>query len=135
MPHPIVLVVLLGAAVGFLGGLLGKGGSALATPFLVALGIPPMVALAAPLPATVPGTLLAADRYRRAGLIERGHRHLVAAATAAAAAAEELALVGLRVANARAAGIERTLEGAVVVVVLTEVEGAGGGRGRDQRGQ
>lgn len=71
MPHPLVLVVLLGAAIGFLGGLLGKGGSALATPFLVALGIPPMVALAAPLPATVPGTLLAADRYRRAGLIDR----------------------------------------------------------------
>jgi uncharacterized membrane protein YfcA len=71
VPHPIPLVVLLGAAIGFLGGLLGKGGSALATPFLVALGIPPMVALAAPLPATVPGTLLAADRYRRRGLIDR----------------------------------------------------------------
>jgi uncharacterized membrane protein YfcA len=67
----ILPVVLLGAAIGFLGGLLGKGGSALATPFLVALGVPPMVALAAPLPATVPGTLLAADRYRRQGLIDR----------------------------------------------------------------
>ncbi len=67
----LVLVVLLGAAIGFLGGLLGKGGSALATPFLVALGVPPMVALAAPLPATVPGTLLAADRYRREGLVDR----------------------------------------------------------------
>ena len=71
MRPTLVLVVLLGAAIGFLGGLLGKGGSALATPFLVALGVPPMVALAAPLPATVPGTLLAADRYRRAGLVDR----------------------------------------------------------------
>jgi uncharacterized membrane protein YfcA len=67
----VVLIVLLGAAIGFLGGLLGKGGSALATPFLVAIGVPPMVALAAPLPATVPGTLLAADRYRRQGFVDR----------------------------------------------------------------
>ncbi|MBX3287059.1 MAG: sulfite exporter TauE/SafE family protein [Acidimicrobiales bacterium] len=69
--HPLVLIVLLGAAIGFLGGLLGKGGSAIATPFLVALGVPPIVAVAAPLPATVPGTLLAADRYRRQGLVDR----------------------------------------------------------------
>ena len=67
----LALVVLVGAGIGFLGGLLGKGGSALATPFLVLLGIPPVVALAAPLPATVPGTLVAADRYRRQGLIDR----------------------------------------------------------------
>jgi len=67
----LALVVLVGAGIGFLGGLLGKGGSALATPFLVMLGIPPIVALAAPLPATVPGTLVAADRYRRQGLINR----------------------------------------------------------------
>ena len=45
--HPLVLIVLLGAAIGFLGGLLGKGGSAIATPFLVALGVPPIVAVVA----------------------------------------------------------------------------------------
>jgi uncharacterized membrane protein YfcA len=67
----LLLVVAIGAGIGFLGGLLGKGGSALATPVLVACGIPPMIALAAPLPATVPGTLVAADRYRRGGLIRR----------------------------------------------------------------
>lgn len=70
MPTNLLLVVLVGAGIGFLGGLLGKGGSALATPFLVALGIPPVVALAAPLPATVPGTLVAARRYRQLGLID-----------------------------------------------------------------
>lgn len=71
MPANLLLVVVVGAGIGFLGGLLGKGGSALATPFLVALGIPPVVALAAPLPATVPGTLVAARRYRAEGLIDR----------------------------------------------------------------
>jgi len=66
----LVPVLLIGAGVGFLGGLLGKGGSAIATPLLVAVGVPPMVAVAAPLPATVPGTLLAADRYRRHDLLD-----------------------------------------------------------------
>jgi uncharacterized membrane protein YfcA len=67
----LLVVLLIGAGVGFLGGLLGKGGSAIATPLLVAVGVPAMVAVAAPLPATVPGTLLAADRYRRHDLIDR----------------------------------------------------------------
>ena len=71
VPHSLFLVLVVGAAIGFLGGMLGKGGSALATPVLVALGIPPIIALAAPLPATVPGSLVAADRYRRKGLIDR----------------------------------------------------------------
>lgn len=64
-------IVALGAAVGFLGGLLGKGGSAIATPILAAMGVPPIVAVAAPLPATVPGTLVAARRYHRSGLVDR----------------------------------------------------------------
>jgi uncharacterized membrane protein YfcA len=61
-------IVLIGAGVGFLGGLFGKGGAAVATPLLAAVGLPPMVALASPLPATVPGTLVAFQRYRRLGL-------------------------------------------------------------------
>jgi uncharacterized membrane protein YfcA len=65
------VILLIGAGVGFLGGLLGKGGSAIATPLLVAVGVPPMIAVAAPLPATVPGTLVAAERYRRHDLIDR----------------------------------------------------------------
>jgi uncharacterized membrane protein YfcA len=61
-------VLLIGAGVGFLGGLFGKGGSAIATPLLAAIGVPPLAALASPLPATIPGTLVAHQRYRRLGL-------------------------------------------------------------------
>lgn len=66
----LLLILAIGAVVGFLGGLLGKGGSAIATPILVAIGVPPIIAVAAPLPATVPGTLVAADHYRRHHLID-----------------------------------------------------------------
>jgi uncharacterized membrane protein YfcA len=61
----VLAVAAIGAAVGFLGGLFGKGGSALATPLLAALGIPPIVALASPLPATVPSTTVASYAYWR----------------------------------------------------------------------
>jgi uncharacterized membrane protein YfcA len=63
-----VAIVLIGAGVGFLGGLFGKGGSAIATPLLAAVGLPPIIAVASPLPATVPGTLVAYRRYRSLGL-------------------------------------------------------------------
>jgi uncharacterized membrane protein YfcA len=61
----VLAVVLIGAVVGFLGGLFGKGGSAVATPLLAAVGIPPIVALASPLPATVPSTAVASYAYWR----------------------------------------------------------------------
>lgn len=67
----LLFVLTIGAAIGFMGGLMGKGGSAVATPLLVAIGIPPVVALAAPLPATVPATMAAAGRYRRHGHVDR----------------------------------------------------------------
>jgi hypothetical protein len=68
---PTILAVLaIGAAVGFLGGLFGKGGSAIATPLLAAIGIPPYVALASPLPATIPATLVAARTYWRANHVD-----------------------------------------------------------------
>lgn len=63
-------VVLIGGAVGFLGGLFGKGGSAIATPMLAAIGIPPIVAVASPLPATIPGTLAASLAYWQAKLVD-----------------------------------------------------------------
>jgi hypothetical protein len=63
-----VLIIGIGAMVGYLGGLFGKGGSAIATPLLAAVGVPPIVAVASPLPATVPGTLVAYRRYRRLGM-------------------------------------------------------------------
>jgi|RhiMethySRZTD1v2_1073278.scaffolds.fasta_scaffold70363_2 uncharacterized membrane protein YfcA len=68
---PTILAVLaIGAVVGFLGGLFGKGGSAIATPLLAAIGIPPYVAVASPLPATIPATLVAARTYWRANHVD-----------------------------------------------------------------
>lgn len=60
----------IGLAIGFLGGLFGKGGSAIATPLLAAAGVPAIVAVAAPLPATIPSTLAASSVYWKARLID-----------------------------------------------------------------
>lgn len=59
-----------GLIAGFLGGLFGKGGSAIATPLLALLGYPGFVAVASPLPATIPGTLLASLKYRESRLLD-----------------------------------------------------------------
>ncbi len=61
---------LVGVVIGFLGGLFGKGGSAIATPLLSLVGFPGFVAVAAPLPATVPGTLIASAQYWRKRLLD-----------------------------------------------------------------
>jgi uncharacterized membrane protein YfcA len=66
----IVGIAAIGAGVGFLGGLFGKGGSAIATPLLALIGIPPIVALASPLPATIPSTLSALYAYWREELVD-----------------------------------------------------------------
>ena len=71
MSLPLLLgVLMIGATVGFLGGLFGKGGSAVATPLLAAIGIPPYVAIASPLPASIPATLVAARTYWRADHVD-----------------------------------------------------------------
>src|SRR5438128_749215 len=57
--------------VGYLSGAFGKGGSAIATPLLHLLGVPAMVAIASPLPATIPSTLFAGRVYGRAGNVDR----------------------------------------------------------------
>ena len=64
-------VLLIGAGVGFISGAFGKGGAALSTPLLHALGVPAMTAIASPLPATIPATWLASRGYARAGHIDR----------------------------------------------------------------
>src|SRR6185436_7257809 len=51
-------------------GAFGKGGSAVATPLLHAMGVPAMAAVASPLPATLPATLLASRPYARAGHVD-----------------------------------------------------------------
>ncbi len=70
--HLLLGALLIGAAVGFLSGAFGKGGSAVSTPLLHTLGVPAIVAIASPLPATIPSTLLASRSYARAGHIDRG---------------------------------------------------------------
>ncbi len=67
----LALVVLVGLGVGFLGGLFGKGGSAVGTPLLAAVGVSAIAAVASPLPATIPGTLLAAREYARHDFVDR----------------------------------------------------------------
>lgn len=62
--------LLVGILVGFLGGLFGKGGSAIATPLLSLLGFPGFIAVAAPLPATVPGMMVASAEYWQSRLID-----------------------------------------------------------------
>ena len=70
MSSTIILVI--GAVVGFLSGLLGKGGSAITTPALqIFAGIPPFAALASPLPATLPTTLSASLAYSKEKFINK----------------------------------------------------------------
>ncbi|MFB3910519.1 MAG: sulfite exporter TauE/SafE family protein [Candidatus Eisenbacteria bacterium] len=65
------LLFAIGLFVGFLGGLFGKGGSAIATPLLQLAGVQAFYAVASPLPATIPGTLVASLAYIREGLYDR----------------------------------------------------------------
>jgi len=67
----LLAVAATGAVVGLLGGVFGKGGSAVATPLLSLVGIPPIAAVASPLPATIPSTLSASYAYWRERLIDR----------------------------------------------------------------
>lgn len=68
MQHLGAFVV--GVVIGFLGGLFGKGGSAIATPLLSLIGFPGFIAVASPLPATIPGTLIASAGYWRTRLLD-----------------------------------------------------------------
>ena len=70
-PQILLGALLIGAGVGFLSGAFGKGGSAISTPLLHAIGVPAIVAIASPLPATIPSTLLASRRYARTGHVDR----------------------------------------------------------------
>jgi hypothetical protein len=66
-PHELLIAFAVGAVVGLASGAFGKGGSAIATPLLAAFGIPPIIAVASPLPATIPATAIAGRAYERAG--------------------------------------------------------------------
>jgi uncharacterized membrane protein YfcA len=69
--HLLFGVALIGLGIGFVSGAFGKGGSALATPLLHLIGVPAIMAIASPLPATIPSTLLAGRAYNRAGNVDR----------------------------------------------------------------
>ncbi len=60
-----------GLGVGLMFGLFGAGGSAFATPVLALLGVPGLVAVAAPLPAMVPAAAAGARKYWRSGELDR----------------------------------------------------------------
>ena len=69
---PLLLAVAaVGTVVGFLGGVFGKGGSSIATPLLAAIGVPPLAAVASPLPAILPATFVSAREYARSGHVDR----------------------------------------------------------------
>ena len=62
-PWPVF--VLAGVLIGSLTGLFGVGGSSVATPLLSVLGVPGLLAVASPLPATIPSALAAVTPYVR----------------------------------------------------------------------
>lgn len=68
-PWPEVTVA--GAGIGVLFGLFGVGGSSFATPVLGLLGVPGLIAVAAPLPATIPAAIAAAAAYVRRRELDR----------------------------------------------------------------
>lgn len=70
MPGPWSLFS-IGMFVGYVSGLFGKGGSAIATPLLQLAGTPAFIAVASPLPATVPGALVATVTYLRQGFYDK----------------------------------------------------------------
>lgn len=67
-PWPEIAVAGLG--VGVLFGLFGVGGSSFATPALGLLGVPGVVAVAAPLPATIPAAVAGMAAYVRRRQVE-----------------------------------------------------------------
>ena len=64
-------VTAAGAAIGVLFGLFGVGGSSFATPVLGLLGVPGLIAVAAPLPATIPAAIVGARAYVRRKEVDR----------------------------------------------------------------
>lgn len=64
-------LLLAGLGVGTVFGLFGAGGSAFATPLLALMGVPPILAVASPLPAMVPASFTGARRHVRNGTFDR----------------------------------------------------------------
>lgn len=70
-PADVVIGALIGLAAGLLSGLFGVGGGSVITPAIsVLLGVPPLLAIATPLPVIVPTAAVGANNYRRAGRVD-----------------------------------------------------------------
>lgn len=70
--HHAIIIIVIGIIVGFLSGLLGKGGSAITTPALqIFAGISPFFALASPLPASLSNSLSGSLAYKQEKLIHK----------------------------------------------------------------
>jgi len=68
----IIILFLIGIIVGFLSGLLGKGGSALSTPALqIFAGVPAFLALASPLPSSLANSISGSWAYMHEHLINK----------------------------------------------------------------
>ncbi|HZJ27564.1 MAG TPA: sulfite exporter TauE/SafE family protein [Acidimicrobiia bacterium] len=63
-------IVIAGLGVGTVFGMFGAGGSAFATPVLALLGVPAAIAVASPLPAMLPASVVGARRYLRTGALD-----------------------------------------------------------------
>lgn len=68
---PSLPILLAGLAAGTVFGLFGAGGSAFATPLLALIGLPGAMAIATPLPAMLPASIVGAHRYLRSGKLDR----------------------------------------------------------------
>ncbi len=70
--HHVIVFLLIGLIVGFLSGLLGKGGSAISTPALqIFAGVPAFLALASPLPSSLSNALSGSIAYKKEKLLNR----------------------------------------------------------------
>ena len=107
-----------GAVVGVLYGLFGIG-SAFATPALALVGVPPLTAVVAPLPAFVPSSAAGAWSYARQGQVDR------ALAARVAAGAVPAAVVGAALSPHVGGDALLTLQGGVLLVIGARVLAAG----------
>lgn len=81
MIERILAYAVVGLAIGILSGLFGVGGSSISTPVLrLALEVPPLIALATPLPVTIPTAISGGLTYYRRGLADLRVAAMVTAA-------------------------------------------------------
>lgn len=89
------IYILIGILIGFMSGLFGIGGSIIGTPILkLFFGLPDLIAIASPLPVTIPTALAGVYGYWRSGAI---HKKLAAATIIGGLPATILGALGTRI--------------------------------------